>query len=232
MTLEDIRVGTQRAWHRLLQLAPAVDPLARRRIDPRAGRVHADLEALPADVREYAEGDRWQARAAIGALNALVRPRLSAAVPRHGDARSRLSRRATRTDHQPRLGSVELCGQVSTSPRRRSRRRAYIRPVPVFLSPAVTTGRLSVRAVDRRPPSRRRPSHRRRVTGAHPLRGHLKCVTYGGGPPRGVPMAMTSAKVLRELRELIVALDRPVPQVQCAGQSRLPATRRRSARGR
>jgi hypothetical protein len=52
----------------------------------------------------------------------------------------------------------------------------------------------------------------------HRVRRHLECVAYGGGSPRAVPMAMTSAKVLRELRELIAALDRRVPQVQRAGE--------------
>jgi hypothetical protein len=52
----------------------------------------------------------------------------------------------------------------------------------------------------------------------HRLRRHLECVAYGRGSPRGAPMAITSANVLRELRELIAALDRRVPQVQRAGE--------------
>jgi hypothetical protein len=52
----------------------------------------------------------------------------------------------------------------------------------------------------------------------HRLRRHLERVAYGRGSPRGVPMAMTSASLLRRLRELIAALDRRVPQVQRAGE--------------
>jgi hypothetical protein len=52
----------------------------------------------------------------------------------------------------------------------------------------------------------------------HRLRRHLECVAYGRESPGGAPMAITSVNVLRELRELIAALDRRVPQVQRAGE--------------
>jgi hypothetical protein len=52
----------------------------------------------------------------------------------------------------------------------------------------------------------------------HRLRRHLERVAYGRGSPAGAAMAMTAANVLRELRELVAALDRRVPQVQRAGE--------------
>lgn len=52
----------------------------------------------------------------------------------------------------------------------------------------------------------------------HRLRRRLERVAGGRGPARGAPMAIATANVLRELRELIAALDRRVPQVQRAGE--------------
>jgi hypothetical protein len=52
----------------------------------------------------------------------------------------------------------------------------------------------------------------------HQVRRRVECVAYSRRSPRNIPMAITSATVLRELSELIVALDRRVPQVQRAGE--------------
>jgi hypothetical protein len=58
----------------------------------------------------------------------------------------------------------------------------------------------------------------RELLAVHRLRRHLECVAHRRGSPRGTPMAVTSADVLRELRELIAALDRRAPQVERAGE--------------
>lgn len=58
----------------------------------------------------------------------------------------------------------------------------------------------------------------RELLAVHPVRRRLERVAYGPGSRRSVPMAMTSVDVVRELRELIAALDRRVPQVQRAGE--------------
>jgi hypothetical protein len=57
----------------------------------------------------------------------------------------------------------------------------------------------------------------RELLALHPVRRRLERVAYGRAS-RGAPMAITSVEVLRELRELIAALDRRVPQVQRAGE--------------
>ena len=52
----------------------------------------------------------------------------------------------------------------------------------------------------------------------HQVRRHVECVADADGYVRHATMAMTSTNVLRELRELIAALDRRMPQVQRAGE--------------
>ena len=52
----------------------------------------------------------------------------------------------------------------------------------------------------------------------HPVRRRLEYDAHAGGRPRYASMVMTSANVVRDLRELIAALDRRVPQVQRAGE--------------
>ena len=89
MSLEEIRVGTQGAWDRLLQLA---ERLGARRESVKStegpSRVRADLEAVSPDVREHRHRDRQRARAAVGEDGAAARPRRQAAVPRIADARA------------------------------------------------------------------------------------------------------------------------------------------------
>jgi hypothetical protein len=58
----------------------------------------------------------------------------------------------------------------------------------------------------------------RELLAVHHVRRRLECVAYCRRSARNVPMAITSATALRELRELIDALDRRVPQIQRAGE--------------
>ena len=58
----------------------------------------------------------------------------------------------------------------------------------------------------------------RELLAVHQVRRRVERVAYSGRPPRTIPVAITSGTVLRELRELIAALDRRVPQVQRAGE--------------
>jgi hypothetical protein len=55
----------------------------------------------------------------------------------------------------------------------------------------------------------------RELLAVHQVRRRLECVAYSRRSARNIPMAITSATVLREL---IAALDRRVPQVQRAGE--------------
>ena len=68
MSPEEIRVGTQGAWDRLLQLARRSGRARRRRVRPGAARVRAHLETVSADVREHRHRDRQRARCPIDAL--------------------------------------------------------------------------------------------------------------------------------------------------------------------
>ena len=61
MSLEEIRVRTQGAWDRLLQLPPHLEAVARRRSMARAC-VRARVQALSADVREHRHRHRQRAR--------------------------------------------------------------------------------------------------------------------------------------------------------------------------
>jgi hypothetical protein len=58
----------------------------------------------------------------------------------------------------------------------------------------------------------------RELLAVHQVRRRLECVAYSRRSARNIAMAITSATALRELRELIAALDRRVPQVQRAGE--------------
>jgi len=72
----------------LLQHQARLGALARRPERPRANRVRAHLEAVPADVRQYRHRDRQRARPAIGALGAVDRHGVPAPLPRKANARS------------------------------------------------------------------------------------------------------------------------------------------------
>ncbi len=80
----------------VLQLAPHLGPLARGPIRSRANRVRVDLQALSTDVREHRDCDRQCSCAAIGAVGALDRLRVSATVSGKTDAGSDDSRRTVR----------------------------------------------------------------------------------------------------------------------------------------
>ena len=67
-----------------------------------APRVRADLEAVPADVREHRHRDRQRARRAIDALGALARPGRPAAVHRAADAGARNADAHTETERTAR----------------------------------------------------------------------------------------------------------------------------------
>jgi hypothetical protein len=64
-----------------------------------------------------------------------------------------------------------------------------------------------------------RDASRRQLLALHGMRRYLECVSSGGAPVRETPMEMTSTRVVRQLRELITALDRRVPQVLRAGEA-------------
>jgi hypothetical protein len=60
---------------------------------------------------------------------------------------------------------------------------------------------------------------RRQLLAVHGMRRYLERVASGGAPVRETPVEMTSTRVVRQLRELIAALDRRVPQVLRAGEA-------------
>ena len=60
---------------------------------------------------------------------------------------------------------------------------------------------------------------RRQLLAVHGLRRYLERVASGGAPARETPVEMTSTRVVRQLRELIAALDRRMPQVLRAGEA-------------
>ena len=53
----------------------------------------------------------------------------------------------------------------------------------------------------------------------HELRGGLECLACAAGPPQSAALAVTAGHAVRELLELIAALDRRAPQVQRAGEA-------------
>ena len=67
----------------------------------------------------------------------------------------------------------------------------------------------------------------RHVLAVHELRRNMARVTDADRSTECVSMAVTPASAVRELLELIAALDRRVPQVQRAGGARSPVTRLR-----
>ena len=87
MSLEEIRVRHAGRLGPVLQLAPHLGALARRRIAAGPRHVRAHLEAVPPDVREHGDRDRQRARRPIGALGAVDGRGLPPAVLRHPDAR-------------------------------------------------------------------------------------------------------------------------------------------------
>jgi hypothetical protein len=50
------------------------------------------------------------------------------------------------------------------------------------------------------------------------MRRDLECVAVAGAPAAGKSMALTPARMIRALRELVAALDRRAPQVERAGE--------------
>ena len=88
--------GTQRAWDQFYSWRHV---WARSRVVESSSardRVHVDLEAVPADVREHRDRDRQRARGAIGTVGAMDWLRVPAAVPWQTDATPWDSRRRTR----------------------------------------------------------------------------------------------------------------------------------------
>ena len=116
MSLEDIRIGTQRAWDRFYSW-PRV--WARSRvvaIDARAPGIHAGLEDVPPDVREHGHGDRQRAPAAIGTVGPMARDDLSA--PFHGaaDARPGCSRPAPAAGSELTVSAASSRGLCDRAP--------------------------------------------------------------------------------------------------------------------
>lgn len=63
-------------------------------------------------------------------------------------------------------------------------------------------------------------SRRRKLLALHELRRSLERYAAAGDPtPGGVRMAVARTQLVRELRELIAALDRRVPHVERAGEA-------------
>jgi hypothetical protein len=62
-------------------------------------------------------------------------------------------------------------------------------------------------------------SRRRELLAVHEVRRRLECLASADEQAWRTPMAVTRSRVVRELLELIAALDRRVPQVQRAGES-------------
>jgi hypothetical protein len=60
---------------------------------------------------------------------------------------------------------------------------------------------------------------RRQLLALHEMRGDLECDALRDRLVRWPAMAVTPAQAIRELRELIAALDRRVPQVERAGEA-------------
>ena len=60
---------------------------------------------------------------------------------------------------------------------------------------------------------------RRQLLAVHQLRRSLEGLAELGASTERVPMVMTSSAVVRQLRELIAALDRRLPQVERAGEA-------------
>jgi hypothetical protein len=60
---------------------------------------------------------------------------------------------------------------------------------------------------------------RRELLAVHALRGRVECGARAGGLVPGTPMAVARSRVIRELLDLIAALDRRVPQVERAGEA-------------
>jgi hypothetical protein len=64
----------------------------------------------------------------------------------------------------------------------------------------------------------REESRRRQLLAVHAVRRRVECVAHARGQVRPTTMAVTRTVVVRELLELIAALDRRLPQVQRAGE--------------
>src|SRR4029453_2167298 len=63
-------------------------------------------------------------------------------------------------------------------------------------------------------------SRRRQLLALHEMRRSLeRYAAAGGSTPGGVRMAVARTQLVRELRELIAALDRRVPHVERAGEA-------------
>ncbi len=101
MDADEIRQRTQARLGRLLQPVEDLGSIALRDIVEGAAGVRADLEAVPADVRQHRHRDRQRAREPLGALGARHRRALPSPVRRAAHARSRnavVSRRDRRED--------------------------------------------------------------------------------------------------------------------------------------
>ncbi len=60
---------------------------------------------------------------------------------------------------------------------------------------------------------------RRQLLAMHGMRRHVECVADAGECVRGRAMEITSTQLVRELRELVAAVDRRLPQVRRAGEA-------------
>jgi len=61
-------------------------------------------------------------------------------------------------------------------------------------------------------------SRRRKLLALQRLRRSMECVPFAGGWTWRRPMAMKRSRLVRELLELVAALDRRMPQAQRAGE--------------
>lgn len=93
--------------------------------------------------------------------------------------------------------------------------RCCLDPVDVVRSRRTSLSRVSV-IVGR---DEGQEPRRQQLLAVHPLRRRVERVTYANRSIRRVPMAMTPTSAVRELLELIAAIDRRVPQIQRAGEA-------------
>ena len=88
MSADEIRQRTQGVWDKFYSLPQHLGTLQVREVAQVAARLRADLEALPADVRQHRHRHRQRAREPVGPVGAADREALPPALRGQADAGS------------------------------------------------------------------------------------------------------------------------------------------------